>query len=57
MSVSDGEGGAGVRAWRPLKPTGAEGVVEEGGRRMRDATRRVDEERKGGAERRGAHGG
>lgn len=35
-----------MRAWRPLKPTGVEGVVEgeEGGRRMRDATRGVDEE-------------
>lgn len=46
MSVSDGEGGARVRAWRPLKLTGVEGVVEgeEGGRRMRDATRRVEDE-------------
>lgn len=42
-----------MRAWRPLKPTGVEGVVEgeEGGRWMRDATRRVEDVRRGCAER------
>lgn len=58
MSVSDGEGGARVRAWRPLKPTGvgvARGVDEgrdtEGGRGGVARSKSADEgSRRGGEE-------
>lgn len=57
MSVSDGEGGARVRAWRPLKPTGvgvARGVDEgrdtEGGRGVARSESAGEGTRRGGEE-------